>query len=89
MTAQGMIATAPRSREPAMAGFGCATAEKIGNQQDVDSQRESPSVTQPEPAVGVMQKFGVLLLMEDLDCRGSVMLQVSTRMSAFHDQGRR
>ena len=28
VTAQGMIATAPRSREPAMAGFGCATAEK-------------------------------------------------------------
>ena len=40
---------------------------KIGNQQDVDASKEKAQEIQPEPAVGVMQKFGVLLLVEDLD----------------------
>ena len=40
---------------------------KIGNQQDVDASKEKAQEIQPEPTVGVMQKFGVLLLVEDLD----------------------
>ena len=40
---------------------------KIGNQQDVDASKEKAQEIQPESAVGVMQKFGVLLLIEDLD----------------------
>ena len=88
VTAQGMIATAPRSREPAMAGFGCATAEKIGNQQDIDASKEKAQEIQPEPAVGVMQKFGVLLLVEDLD-QWIGHAPGQHQNERFHDQGRR